>query len=285
VQFILGGLLMKTKKEVINQSVVANGTILLFLFYALGFSLTIILVLNGSLSINIGMLINCVFSYVAFTPMHEAAHENIRGRGKSWKWLETIIGFMSGIVLMVPFQIFKIEHLRHHSFVNHPKKDPDYWVKASNPVVLILKVLSVLPAYYFHMLYRPNSAVKRILPITILTNFIIFTSLYIMITNWGWELPLKLWVIPAFIAICLLGLVFDWVPHHPHDSQGRYDNATIYTNRLLDIPFLYQNYHLIHHLYPKIPFYQYKDAFVFLQDELTINKARIHGRKDIFKGS
>ena len=30
----------------------------------------------------------------------------------------------------------------------------------------------------------------------------------------------------------MLGL--DWFPHHPHESTGRWDNATIYTAPALD---------------------------------------------------
>lgn len=270
---------MQNKKEIINPSLLAKGTIYLFFFYLLGILLINTLVFTQYLSINVAMFINGIFAYIAFTPMHEAAHENIRGRGKKWKWLEILIGCVSGVILIVPFQIFKIEHLRHHSFVNHPRKDPDYWVKSSNALVLLFKIFTVLPAYYYHMLHKPNSSVKKVLPITIVTNIFLILMFYFIGKNIGWEYPLKLWVFPALMAICFLGLVFDFVPHHPHDSQGRYTNATIYTNHFLDIPFLYQNYHLIHHLYPKIPFYQYKVAYEFLQDELTRNKARIYGRQ------
>ena len=72
---------------------------------------------------------------------------------------------------------------------------------------------------------------------------------------------LQIWILPAFIAQALLAFAFDWLPHHPHNEKARYLNT-----RVVDIPglntiLLGQNYHLIHHLKPRIPFYDYKKVY------------------------
>jgi beta-carotene hydroxylase len=40
--------------------------------------------------------------------------------------------------------------------------------------------------------------------------------------------------------------------------------------------YLFQNYHLIHHLFPRIPFYLYPDAFQKLRPVLEKKGSRIY---------
>ncbi|ODS00160.1 hypothetical protein AUC68_03355 [Methyloceanibacter methanicus] len=44
----------------------------------------------------------------------------------------------------------------------------------------------------------------------------------------------------------------------------------------MDWLYLFQNFHLIHHLFPRIPFYKYKDAFVDLRPVLEKEGAHIY---------
>jgi fatty acid desaturase len=90
----------------------------------------------------------------------------------------------------------------------------------------------------------------------------------------GWE-ALWLWVVPGLVAATLLAFAFDWVPHHPHSVQGRYVDTRIVAFPMLTLPMLWQNYHLIHHLYPRIPFYRYGACFRELRPELESKGAPI----------
>jgi beta-carotene hydroxylase len=54
--------------------------------------------------------------------------------------------------------------------------------------------------------------------------------------------------------------------HHPYKEVGRYvDTSTIIAprpiNSALTWAWLFQNYHSIHHLFPRVPFYQYRELF------------------------
>jgi fatty acid desaturase len=56
-------------------------------------------------------------------------------------------------------------------------------------------------------------------------------------------------------------LAFDFLPHYPHQAKSPDEKYQSTSNRigwewLLTPLFIYQNYHLVHHLYPTAPFYR-----------------------------
>ena len=103
-----------------------------------------------------------------------------------------------------------------------------------------------------------------------------------LITGSFWLLAV-IYLIPERIAIVLLGWWFDWLPHHGLEdtqSENRY-RAT--RNRvglewLLTPLMLSQNYHLVHHLHPSIPFYRYiktwrRNEEAYLERDAAISTA------------
>jgi fatty acid desaturase len=83
------------------------------------------------------------------------------------------------------------------------------------------------------------------------------------VTLAGWlEYYLLLFFIPTRITVLGLALAFDFLPHYPHQAQCEDAPFRCTSNRvgmewLLTPVLLYQNYHLVHHLYPTVPFYRY----------------------------
>ena len=91
------------------------------------------------------------------------------------------------------------------------------------------------------------------------------------------------WLLPAWFATALLGLLFDWLPHRPHDTRGRYlDTRAI--DAPLGVPMLGQHLHLVHHLYPRVPFYRYRRVFDALRPLLLRKGARIDASRHGLKG-
>ena len=75
----------------------------------------------------------------------------------------------------------------------------------------------------------------------------------------------------------LLAFAFDYLPHRPHLIPARADRfrAThIISGRWLTLPLCCQNYHLVHHLYPAVPFYGYGRVWHDQRDELLARGAR-----------
>ena len=79
-------------------------------------------------------------------------------------------------------------------------------------------------------------------------------------------LVLVIYLIPERIAVVLLAWWFDWLPHHglaetQRENRYRATRARVGMEWLFTPLMLSQNYHLVHHLHPSIPFYRYVAAW------------------------
>ena len=254
---------------------VAWPTVLLALLCFTGFLSTVVAAEMALIPIWAGLLINAVFCYIVFTPLHESSHSNVGTRKGSFQWLDTVIGWASGAMLIAPYSAFKVLHLRHHSNTNDTGKDPDHWMATSNPVGLLFRGLTIIPRYYFHFFsFRDKQSRDKTLS-TIL-GVLGLAAIYVA---WGHSTsylhPLLLWVAPALLALAALAIVFDWLPHYPHQSKDRYQNTRVMPGGLLNAALLGQNYHLIHHLYPAVPFYHYRHVFDDTREYLEAKGAPI----------
>jgi len=77
---------------------------------------------------------------------------------------------------------------------------------------------------------------------------------------------------------------FDYVPHRPHKIPYREDpyrstNATSFNgsvNHYLWCCFcMCQNIHIVHHIWPSVPFYKYRALWMKYGDELIKNGVRV----------
>jgi fatty acid desaturase len=254
---------------------IAYPTIALTIIAIVTYILTSIAAIQGYLGIGWVVLINSIMAYLLFTPMHEAGHMNISGNNKSLRWINEAIGWLSGIPLFAPFYVFKVIHFRHHAFTNDPKKDPGHWLASKNWISLLFHSTTIFPVYLikgFHLLYFEDKIVKKVkkeLKIGFIGLFMLIVLLFSVVALFGWNLVLQFWILPALIAQVFLSITFDWLPHHPHEEKSRYLNTRVFDIPGLSVFLLGQNYHLIHHLYPRIPFYDYKEIFSNIKDDLV----------------
>ncbi|WP_372364432.1 fatty acid desaturase [Candidatus Uabimicrobium sp. HlEnr_7] len=253
-------------------------TVCLAIFIFCGFCLSFFLVVKYPyLEIWLGIW-NVIFFYLAFSVAHEAAHGNIHGGNKKWKWVNTFLGWGFTALFFVPFSVFRRVHLRHHGVTNDPHRDPDYWVAGDK----WWKVLFRCSTIFFHYLSNLGGAILREPPKAVCSfsaNIIAVFLLGIIITipyilGFG-DIFVTLWLFPVVCATALLAFVFDWLPHHPHQVQQRFMDTRIILFPGLNLVLLGQNYHLIHHLYPKIPFYNYKTCFDEIEEGLREKGAPI----------
>jgi fatty acid desaturase len=87
------------------------------------------------------------------------------------------------------------------------------------------------------------------------------------------------WIIPGRIAVLLLAFFFDYLPHYPHETTMKENRFK--TTQLLDFGpvqavatalLFFQDYHIVHHLYPTIPFWRYRVAWALKKDSLIKEK-------------
>jgi beta-carotene hydroxylase len=88
---------------------------------------------------------------------------------------------------------------------------------------------------------------------------------------------LLLWFVPVNIGILILNVFFQWLPHHPFDRVDRYGATRISLWPGAGLLTFQQNLHLVHHLWPSVPFYNYPKLYRALKPALKHEGSRIEG--------
>lgn len=249
-------------------------TIALFGALTTGYGLTWWAVVDGMLPLWAGAIAQTVFAYLAFTPLHEAVHNNIYPA----RWFEELIGWVSAALLLSPYPAFRVLHLTHHSHTNDPERDPDHWVAGRGVLGVVVRCITIVPRYLTDFFSGRTSRLKsaRDARTVSIAYFVAQAALLLGLVLAGFALEvLFLVVVPAIVASGLLAFAFDWLPHHPHEVQGRYVDTRVVLFPGLGVLTLGQSYHTVHHLYPRIPFYRYAQAFHALRGELEANNSPI----------
>ncbi len=253
-------------------------TVALAVFVVAGFITMSVLAMQGLVPLWVATITNTIFAYMAFTPAHEAAHGNVHGGHRRWAMLDELVGWACGLLLFAPFSAFRVLHLTHHSHTNDPQKDPDYWVAGGSFISIVGRCLSIMLHYYGDFLLGSTSRTRaakkaRLSTVVVLGSLLAFVAVAVGL-GYGVQVSL-LWLLPAVLASGMLAFAFDWMPHAPHDTQARYDHSRIVLFPGLALPMLGQNYHLIHHLYPRIPFYRYGQCFWAIRPSLEARGCQI----------
>ena len=233
-----------------------------------------ILAITGAAPLWGGLIVNTIVYYFFFTVIHDGVHRSISTN----KMLNDFI-CQSAVSVYAPFaamSLFRWAHMEHHRFTND-EKDPDIWCHGS-AWTLPFRWMTIDVYYAYRAFTSDNPNMKRILNET--TPFIIGGIAFIIgiiALGYGFEL-LMLWFIPSRLAFVGIGYAFFWLPHAhwPDDERSlkQSENFTLATltrtgNEWIMSPLLqYQNYHLIHHLWPTTPFYNNVKLWRLLEPEM-----------------
>ena len=237
-------------------------------------------VLGEAISLTLASVLCTCLAYLAFTVGHEAVHGNIAGRDKRLRGLEAASGHVAAFFLLAPYPAFRVLHLQHHAHVNEGDSDPDHWVASASPIGVLGRCATIMPYYYYTILFGPSSRTRsgqrvRLQSILTLAGFAAL-AVGASIAGFG-TLVLALWVGPALVASAFLAFAFDWLPHHPHTTTERYHDTRVILGPGLPLLTMWQSYHLVHHLYPRVPFYRYGTCFRDIRPELEEEGSVIEG--------
>lgn len=160
-------------------------------------------------------------------------------------------------MLCFVFPVFTRVHLQHHAHVNDPDNDPDHFVSNGGPLLLIPARFFYHEVFFFKRRLWQNYELLEWFVSRALVAGIVFLSFQYGFFGY----LVNYWFSPALILGWTLGLFFDYLPHRPFQERDRWKNARVYPSRLLNLLILGQNYHLVHHLWPSIPWYKYQGAY------------------------
>ena len=215
-----------------------------------------------------------VCMFVMFTVAHDAIHGSISGIS----WINGLVGRVAAGTMgpIACYPMFYALHHMHHRFTNNPAKDPDSWVSHGNiamaPIRCMFNTCWYVVFYMKHARERPLMEILESLAYITVQACFLSTAV-----EYGWmNFLMTYWIIPSTLSHAFLAFFFDYIPHHHQTAtpiQSRYHTTSMLQTYqilqpLLSILLQYQDYHLIHHLYPTIPFYRYADKWREKQDFL-----------------
>ena len=206
-------------------------------------------------------LVNAGASFLLFTVAHDASHRSLSTSEAVNTWIGRV-----ATLFFAPhagFHTWRYIHMQHHLFTNHEDgRDPDAYTQRGPTWQVPLRWLTI--DLYYMVFYLPKLRARpRSEQVELLLTWLVVGAVSVVAIASGHLFDLLvLYFLPIRLAVLWLGLAFDYLPHHGlHHTPGS-DKFKTTRNRvglewLLSPMLLYQNYHLVHHLHPLIPFHRY----------------------------
>lgn len=213
-----------------------------FIYAPLSLSLTLVLFFVQTL---------CVF--LIFTPLHDATHYVASKNRK----LNEMVVWGTWPIFINSTYLFRKIHLSHHAKTNQGEADPDHFT--AHPKLVMRWVKSFLLVFYYYYYSVKNygrnfkewaimiASTASLLGLTIASIWGPYASVF-----------LSLWLLPSLTGIGILGFANTSWPHHPAQEIERTRNTRVLlVPRFVQWLMFNQNYHLVHHLKPNLPWYDY----------------------------
>jgi beta-carotene hydroxylase len=265
---------------------VAWTTVILGLLFATVYVSVVGLSLAGLVSLWVAVPVVAVVTYLSYTILHESVHGSIGGNHRSLRWLNKAMGYMAAWITMIPFTAHRYEHMAHHRYANDEQRDPDFHMggmrdSVSAPVRAALRAWISQFVYYRKHRWTDAPA-RQNLTLCLEIAAALLPRLGVIVAGY-WVQGLALFVLAWIIGAMILIYLFAYVVHRPHDQVGRYvDTATVLPpasaplRATLNWFWMFQNYHSIHHLFPRVPFYKYAELYEEIEDVMAAKQAPVY---------
>ncbi len=262
-----------------------------------GFSGTVGLYLAERLPLWAAALLSLLFLQAAYMPVHEAVHKTLSGGRPNLAWLDRVVGSVCGWLMLVSFRDHVITHLIHHTHAND-ERDPDVLNSKGSPRDIVIRSMIGMVVYPLGPIIALIPALGRLIPAAIRERLVLSAQLrgpdavtharrvaishlavLVMGTALGYGAVVwLLWYVPVWVGRIWLSGVFAWLPHHPHDELGRYRDTRVFTFPGSTFLIRGHDYHLLHHMFPRVPHYRLKPLWTAMGQHLVDQGARIEGR-------
>jgi fatty acid desaturase len=213
---------------------------------------------------------------LAIHGMAAILHEAIHGNTFRNRLLDYWAGLVTGIPALFSVTAYRVTHLPHHWY-NRTERDPGEIMNLTKNGRLLSVVFYcwIFVGMFFVILTTPFTSQqwaqpreRRMIAAEYAGIAALIAALVLLGIRYGFlSAILQLWGIPLVFA-AMIGNVRGWAEHmmtlrgHPL-TQSR----TVTSNRLLSFLFLNANYHLEHHLFPGMPWYNLQKLHTLLQEE------------------
>ncbi len=204
-------------------------------------------------------------------------HEGIHGSLFRNKSLDRWFGFLLGIPSLVSFTAYRVTHLAHHRY-NRTADDPDEFSNLTRrgPLLSLAfyawMLVGTFVYFLFHVPVTAFARGKTAERVAVAVEYAVLAVIYGFLFVLGWRFGflsalIQCWLLPMVVAV-ICGNIRGWaehmmtIPGHPL-TQSR----TVTSNRVVSFLTLNLNYHLEHHLFPGMPWYNLTKLHSLLQGE------------------
>lgn len=204
-------------------------------------------------------------------------HEGIHGSLFRSKGIDRWFGFLLGVPTMVSFTAYRVTHLAHHRY-NRTEDDPDEFTNLtrSNRLLALAfyawMVAGTFVYFFFHVPLTALARGTRRERVAVVAEYLTLAVLYgaLVATTWHFGTLgtiLHCWVLPMIVAV-IFGNIRGWAEHMMTvPGNPLTQTRTVKSNFVVSFLTLNLNYHLEHHLFPGIPWYNLRKLHTLLEPD------------------
>ena len=211
-----------------------------------------------------GTLINFIAYYYLFAPIHDGTHRSISSNDKLNDFFMAL-AFLPVSAVMGGTGWARMFHMQHHRHAGKATLDPDVEISSKGSNALSRWFIW---GFHYSAYYKKFKAQLPSVKTPVLNKTrILISALFFAYVIWHFPLEfIFLWVVPLYTGISwMTAFIFSYLPHHIHKRQadknplddGQATCNFIGYEWIMSPITQCQNYHLVHHLYPTVPFYRY----------------------------
>lgn len=231
-------------------------------------------------------LANAPFYLLAAASLHGISlftHEGVHGTLSARLWWNRALSIACALPVLQNYSAYKVLHLKHHHHLGE-EGDPDHYANYTSWTWLEFtmhwgRLIIGYPAYIVAIPilgYRHGTPAARrwiLFEVFLLALLVAAAILWI---PWFWLL--HGWLIPMLVINTLVNI--RGMSQHTfleHQADPVLGTRSILTNRLTAFFMCNENYHLEHHLYPGVPWYNLPRLHRALREDLVARGAPFIG--------
>jgi fatty acid desaturase len=231
----------------------------------------------------VGIILACLPLYLcAAASLHGISlftHEAVHGVLSQNRALNRWFGMACALPVLQNFSAYKVLHLRHHKHLGH-EGDPDHYDNYTDWTWLVFSMhwLRLIVGYPIYIVmipvlgFRQGTASDR--RWILLELLLLLAGIVIVVLSFSWSTLLHAWLIPMIIIntfVNIRGMSQHTFLEEPDDPVR--GTRSILTNPVTEFFMCYENYHLEHHLFPRVPWYNLKRLHGAIEEQLVERKA------------
>lgn len=194
--------------------------------------------------------------------LHEVVHRAVLAASSERGY--RVLGLLYAIPSGISASQFTRWHLDHHAGLGSYEEDPKRHYLSPKKNARWLKALYFTPALfpiYFRAAAKetaayPDDLRKRIARERLATIAFQLGVLFTIVALGGWFIAWKLYIVPIFFVFPIAFALNRLGQHYDIDPDDPAKWATLVKGSWFwDVVYLFSNYHLEHHYFPSVPFY------------------------------